>query len=150
MHTQRRIRFNADCLTRYRKENDLTQKQLADLLDTKLNVVSYWETGKRTPLPQTVDHIVQVTGLTHADLYSINDETFGTKLTTLRLSQNIGQAEMARLIGTSTENLNRWEADRHVPSAYFVYCMAKVLGVTVEEFVSDSNGQLLLHPPHMQ
>lgn len=150
IHTQKRIRFNVDLFKQYRIDNNLTQKQYADILETATNVVSYWETEKRTPLPGTIDKISRITGIPLTDLYIINHETLGTKLTTMRLSQGIQQKEFAEQIGTSPENINRWEADKHIPSAYFVYRLSKELGVTMEELLTNENGGLIISDPHNQ
>lgn len=148
MHTQQRIIFNRDVLVKYRLQYGLTQQQLAKKLGTSTNVVSYWETGKRTPLPKTVDRISSVLNLPHAVFYGVNSKTFGTKLTTIRLIQNISQRDMAEAIGTSAENINRWEADKHVPSTYFIYHIARVLGISMEELITNDEGDLLLDDPY--
>lgn len=148
MHTQKRILFNKDMLKAFRKEKGFTQSELADFLDTSLNVISYWETGKRTPLPHTVDRLVEATHLPHQDWYLVNEKTLGTKITTIRLQKNISQREMANDLGTSVENLNRWEADRHVPSAYFLYRISHRLGYTMEDLITNERGDLLITDPH--
>lgn len=148
MHTQKRILFNKEALKAFRKERGFTQSELADFLDTSLNVVSYWETGKRTPLPNTIDMLVQATQIPHHVWYLPNEDTLGSKMTTLRLQHDISQREMAAELGTSVENLNRWEADRHVPSAYFLYHISHRLGLTIEDLITDSQGNLLIGDPH--
>lgn len=148
MHTQKRIKFNREALKKYRIHNNLTQNDLAERIETSTNVISYWETGRRTPMPGTVDKLVQVTGIPHRILHQINEETLGTKLTTMRLSQNISQIDMAKELNTSSENINRWEADKHVPSAYFIYQLAKALGVTVEELITNEKGEIIIEDPH--
>lgn len=148
LHTQRRIIFNKEALKEFRVSRGMNQADLAELLDTNLNVVSYWETGRRTPLPKTINKMVEATGITHEEFYIVNHETLGTKLTTMRLKQNISQRDMASMIETSPENLNRWEADNHVPSTYFVYQLSKALGVSMEELITDESGELIISDPH--
>lgn len=148
MHTQRRIRFNKEALREYRLENNMEQTDFAKLLDTNPNVISYWETGRRTPLPKTINKISEITGIPHSILHGINEETLGTKLTTIRLSRNIRQNDVSERIGTSPESLNRWEADKNVPSAYFLYHIANVFDMTLDELITNKQGDLILREPY--
>lgn len=148
MSKERKILFNIDAFKGYRLANNLTQKEYAEMLNTSPNVISYWETGMRTPLPKTVNKISRITSIPHNELYNINNSTLGTKLITLRLSKNIPQNEMADKIGTSPESINRWEADKHVPSAYFIYRLSKELGLTMEELITNDEGELIISDPH--
>lgn len=148
MHTMNRILFNKELLQDYRQKNNIMQKEFAQMMGTSPNVISYWETGRRTPMPPSVDKMVEVTGIPHEDFYEVNDITFGAKLTTIRLKLNLGQREVADAMHTSPENLNRWEADKHTPSLYFVYQLSKIYGVSMEELITDRNGKLLIEDPH--
>lgn len=148
MHLQERIIFNHDLITRYRLENNVTQAELASQLDVNTNVISYYENGKRKPTFQAVDKLVEVTGIPYERWYEINEATFGSKITTMRLHHNISQQDMAEYIGTSVENVNRWEADKHVPSILFIYGMSKVLRTTMEDLITDSQGHILIKDPH--
>lgn len=148
MHTQKRIIFNKELLQKFREDNGIMQKEFAEMMDTSPNVISYWETGRRTPMPPTVDRMVEVTGIPHEAFYSVNDATFGAKLTTIRLKKNLGQRYVAEAIQTSPENLNRWEADKHTPSLYYVYLLSKIYELSIEELITNSDGQLLIEDPH--
>lgn len=50
-------------LRRWRKANDYTQEQLAELLGTHLDSVNRWEQGKRAPHPKTLARLMAITGL---------------------------------------------------------------------------------------
>lgn len=139
VHVQKRILFNKEVLANFRKENKVSQKELADMMGTLPNVVSYWETGRRTPLPSSVDIMVEVTKIPHRLFYAVNYETLGTRLTTLRLRKNASQQALAQQIFTTPEVLNRWEADRHIPSAYYSYLLAEVYNLTIEELFDNED-----------
>ena len=148
MHTQQRIIFNKELITKYRLEHGITQAELARRLDVSKNAISFWESGKRTPMPKSIDMLVESIGIPHEQWYEINDKTFGAKLTSMRLRNNIAQNDLAKMIGTSSENINRWEADRHVPSIFYIYQLSKVLNTTMEYLITDSKGNVLVTDPH--
>lgn len=139
MHVQQRIIFNRDLLKKIRKEQNLKQSELANMLNTKANVVSYWETGRRTPLPPTVDQMVKVTGYPHEDFYEINYETLGTRLTTIRLRKDLSQQKVAESIHSTIDNMARWEADKHLPSAYYTFKLAEAYELTMEELLANED-----------
>lgn len=52
-----------EVIIKYRKENNLTQKQLAELLCVSSDLVSKWECGNRRPDYETVQRISGIVGV---------------------------------------------------------------------------------------
>lgn len=58
----------SDMLKRFRVENGLYQKDLAEMLNTSQAAVSAWERGIRTPTPAMGKKIRDLTGCDASDL----------------------------------------------------------------------------------
>ncbi len=54
-------------IRKYRKENNLTQKDLADLLFVQPQTVSAWERGIKTPSTDSISNLISLLGIS-ADL----------------------------------------------------------------------------------
>lgn len=51
----------------------------------------------------------------------------------LRKLSGISQGELAKLCGVSRQTINAIENDKYDPSLSLAFCLAKTLGVTVDE-----------------
>lgn len=51
----------------------------------------------------------------------------------LRKRSGISQEELAKLCGVSRQTINAIENDKYDPSLSLAFCLAKTLGVTVDE-----------------
>lgn len=61
----------------------------------------------------------------------------GQKLRALRLSRGLTQAELAHRAHVRERQVIRWENDQHVPRIGSVRALARVLGVSIDELLSD-------------
>lgn len=59
-----------DRLRKARKDNGLTQKQLADLIGAKHNSISDWENNKNRPDPDTIEYICDALEIPVSRLFS--------------------------------------------------------------------------------
>lgn len=59
-----------------RKENNLTQKELASMLDVSTGTVGMWETGKRTPALKTA---IEIANLFNVQVESISFQSYITQ-----------------------------------------------------------------------
>ena len=64
----------AQNLCYYRKQNHLTQRQLADQLGVKHNAISSWEHGTNSIDPVTLYHICQIFHISVNDMYVPHDQ----------------------------------------------------------------------------
>ena len=64
--------------------------------------------------------------------------SYGERLSALREAAGISQRELARQLDVHHSNVGFWERTGTVPRSSLVPKMAKILGVTVEEIISDS------------
>lgn len=61
----------------------------------------------------------------------------GARLAMLRQKAGLSQTELARLIGESQQNIAFWEQSDKPPRSDILIPMAKTLGVSVEELLTD-------------
>ena len=56
----------------YRKANDLSQVDLASLLETKQSTIATWESGRSMPDVDTLFRICQILGISVNDMYGVS------------------------------------------------------------------------------
>ena len=64
-------------ITRYRKQKNLTQAELADLLDVHQTQIARWETGRSQPRQEYVERICTALEITVEQLYAAEPHDFG-------------------------------------------------------------------------
>lgn len=60
---------------------------------------------------------------------------YGEALKFQRESYGISMAELAKKIGTSHQNISRWEAGKVLPNIDFCVKLAKFYGITIDELI---------------
>jgi DNA-binding transcriptional regulator YiaG len=115
------VRFSKRTLTSLRRRFDLTQQELAELLEVSPVTVTAWETGKSRPRPGNLAQIVTLRGMAQSEV----DEALGrepappaptpAQLKRLRKKNGLTQAELAELVGVSTASVTSWEAGKTAP-----------------------------------
>lgn len=63
---------------------------------------------------------------------------YGEALKYQREKLNISQLELAKKIGTSHQNVNRWEKGEVVPNIDFCVKLADFYGITLDELIGRS------------
>ncbi len=116
------VRFSKRTLPSIRKRLDLTQQELADLLEVSPATVTSWETGKSRPRQSNLAQIVTLREMDQAEV----DEALGREpapeamkpeqLKRLRKKHDLIQAELAALIGVSPASITSWESGKTSPS----------------------------------
>ena len=61
---------------------------------------------------------------------------YGNSLKRHREERGLSQYELAKKIGTSHQNINRWESGEVLPSIDFCVKLAEFYGITVDELIS--------------
>lgn len=74
-------------IKRLRRENKLTQKRLAQILDVAPSAVSAWEIGRNQPLVSKVDQMAQLFGVKVSDL--LGDDYTGDNSTPIVQTRQI-------------------------------------------------------------
>ena len=64
-------------ITRYRKQKNLTQAELAELLDVHQTQIARWETGRSQPRQEYIEKICAALEITADQLYASEPHDFG-------------------------------------------------------------------------
>lgn len=105
-----------------RKKFDLSQDELAQLLDVSTGTISLWETGESRPQQRNKARIITLRDMDKSQVDDILDredsktEWQGDRLKELRERHGLTQAEMAEELDVSPNTISGWEAGRMAPS----------------------------------
>ena len=75
--------------------------------------------------------------------------TFGKKLTILRKTNKLSQAELAKTLKTSTSVIGRYERDEMTPSIEAAKNIAKILKTTVGYLLGETEQENVFKDPDM-
>jgi transcriptional regulator with XRE-family HTH domain len=67
--------------------------------------------------------------------------TFGKRLQALRAEAGLSQSQLAARAGLSIDSFRNWEQDRVLPRIDTATRLARALGVSLDEFAVDENGE---------
>lgn len=128
-----------------REDKDLTQKQLANILNVERSTYAGWETGKNTiPLRKlnalsdyyklSIDYI---TGLSNTKRYeninkNINPKDVGKKLKHLRLKNNLKQKDIFTFLNTTSSTYSAYETGKVLIQTSFIYSIAKKYNTSID------------------
>ena len=112
--------ININKLKDIREDNDLTQKQIADILKVKRSTYSLWELGTNIiPLKNLIDfsnffklNIDYILGLSKDKKYiplKLNLNTLGDNLKHQRKKHNLSQEYVANVLGVAQACIVRYE-----------------------------------------
>lgn len=65
----------------------------------------------------------------------MEDENFGGTLRRLRISRNLSQFQLGKLIGVSDKAISKWENGYTKPKATSILKLSEVLSVSAEELL---------------
>lgn len=104
-----------------RRRFDLTQQELAELLEVSGGTITLWETGKTRPREENAARIITLREMNKSEV----DEALGrtpaeapvspTEIRELRERLELTQKEMAELLDVSSSSVTNWEAGRATP-----------------------------------
>lgn len=117
-----KARFDKRTLKGVRRRFDLTQQELAELLEVSPVTVTSWETGKSRPRRS---NLAQIVTLRSMDQKAV-DEALSrehlpaslspTEIKRIRSKLDLTQAELAELLGVSSAAVTSWETGKTQPS----------------------------------
>jgi DNA-binding transcriptional regulator YiaG len=115
------VRFGARSLKAVRKRLDLTQHEMAQLLEVSPVTITSWETGKSRPRKANLAQIVTLKSMDQAAVDGalgrehVPASMGGTEVRRLRGKLGLTQAELAKLVGVSGAAVTSWETGKTQP-----------------------------------
>lgn len=139
-------------MKKIRESYDLTQREIAKLLNISKTSYNYFETGEHIiPLKHLNNfcntfHVSMdyVCGLTNINIknekkYELDSKTIGTNLKKIRLKNKLTQEEVAKLLNTSQSNISSYESGKTLILTAFIYSFAKKFHVSLDYLTNRSN-----------
>ncbi len=139
-------------LRKIREEYDLSQRQMAKILNIGKSSYNYFETGEHIiPLKHlnnfcntfhvTMDYLCGLTDVkTHTTKsYKLNREIISFRLKKIRLQNNLSQTDLAKILNTSQSNISFYENNKTLILTAFIYNFAKYFDVSLDYIMGRSN-----------
>lgn len=126
-----RTRVDGEAIRRARTARNLTQHQLARILDVAGGErISVWELGAGEPRVELLPRLAAVLGVHPLRLLAIDGPV---DLRALRLAAGLTTAQVAAVVPVSRQTFELWESGKRTPSPQTWPALAAVLGVSVGE-----------------
>lgn len=132
-------------LKELREDHDLTQQQIADVLNITRQNYSRWETAEKIiPLKHlnTLTNFYNVsldyiTGISNNKNYTssnkeINRIKIGKRLKTWRIKNNLTQEQLANVLNTTHSTISAYENGKTLILTIFLYEIAKKFNVSID------------------
>ncbi|MDO5568730.1 MAG: helix-turn-helix transcriptional regulator [bacterium] len=141
-------------LKNMREDLELTQKEIAKILDVKRSTYAGWECGKDIiPLRQlnklsnyyniSIDYLL---GFSNTKFYNpinyeINSMEVSKKLKEIRESLQLTQAEFAEVVGFSQSNCHKYESNKALITTSYISNIAKRYGISIDWILSKTKNR---------
>ena len=139
-------------LKRIRESYDLTQREMAKILNISKSSYNYFETGEHIiPLKHlnnfcNIFHVSMdyVCGLTDINIqvekrYKLKQKEIGARLKQIRLKNKLTQEELAKILNTSQSNISAYESGKTLILTAFIYSFAKHFHISLDYLTGRSN-----------
>jgi DNA-binding transcriptional regulator YiaG len=117
-------RVTSRTLRSIRRRFDLTQEELAEVLDVATPTISLWETGSSKPRTENAARIITLRGMGKGEVDEILGREpeepdipapAGQEIKDLRKRLDLSQHELADLLDVAAGTVAHWETDRSAP-----------------------------------
>lgn len=134
-------------LKEIREEHELTQKDIATILNVDRSTYAGWETGKDTiPLKRLTKlsnyyniSIDYMTGLTNKStkfqVINLDAKTVGQNLRALRKSHNLIQKDIFISLNTTSSTYSAYETGKVLIKTDFLYTICKKYNTSIDEIL---------------
>ncbi len=128
-----------------REENDMTQKEIANILEVKQSVYSRWENKVEIiPLPKLIrfcnyfnlslDYICNLSDAKYINLTNIeiNKKNIGNNIITFRNNNKISQKDLASFLNTTPSTICAYEKGKTLILTSFAYQICKKYKISMD------------------
>lgn len=128
-------------LKELRKEQNLTQQEIADKLHVNRVTYTNWEKGNREP---NFKMLIQLADMLNVSTdYLLGREvdmiTFSEQLKKYRTKKGLTQKELAEQIGIKQNSYSDWETGKNEPSLDNIVKLAKIFDTTTDDLLGIKN-----------
>ena len=138
-------------LREIREEHNLTQKQIAKILNVERSTYAGWETGKDTiPLRRlnklsdyykvSIDYLTGLSNVTSKyRIIDLDAKVVGKNLRILRKMHNLVQKDIFISLNTTSSTYSAYETGKVLIKTDFLYAIAKKYHVSIDELLGKKN-----------
>lgn len=138
-------------LREIREEHNLTQKQIAQILNVERSTYAGWETGKDTiPLRRlnklsdyykvSIDYLTGLSNVTSRyRVIDLDAKVVGKNLRILRKMHNLVQKDIFISLNTTSSTYSAYETGKVLIKTDFLYAIAKKYHVSIDELLGKKN-----------
>lgn len=138
-------------LREIREEHNLTQKQIAQILNVERSTYAGWETGKDTiPLRRlnklsdyykvSIDYLTGLSNVTSKyRIIDLDAKVVGKNLRILRKMHNLVQKDIFISLNTTSSTYSAYETGKVLIKTDFLYAIAKKYHVSIDELLGKKN-----------
>ncbi len=148
------INFNR--LREIREDHDLSQKQMAEILNINRSTYSLWELGINIiPLKElcnfadyfkiSLDYILNISNYKNSKNYieKLNLETLGYNMKKIRIQNHLSQEEIADIIGVSQACVNKYEKGKITISVPVLYTFCKNFDISLNHLCGKTKEEII-------
>ncbi len=148
------INFNR--LREIREDHDLSQKQMAEILNINRSTYSLWELGINIiPLKKlcnfadyfriSLDYILNISNYKNSKNYieKLNLETLGYNMKKIRIQNHLSQEEIADIIGVSQACVNKYEKGKITISVPVLYTFCKNFDISLNHLCGKTKEEII-------
>ena len=140
-----------DRLKEIREEHELTQKQIATILNVDRSTYAGWETGKDTiPLRRlnklsdyykiSVDYMTGLSDVTSSyRVIDLDAKVIGQNLKGFRKERNLVQKDIFLFLNTTSSTYSAYETGKVLIKTDFLYSICKNYNVSMDELLGKKN-----------
>ena len=145
------IYMKIERMKKIRENNELTQRNIADILKVDRSTYTGWEIGRDTiPLLRlnivcktfnvSFDYIMGLTDkLTTYEQIDIDAKIIGQNLKKLRQKNNIVQKEIFEFLNTTSSTWSAYEKGKVIIKTDFLYTICKKYNLSVDKMLSSKD-----------
>ena len=145
--------FDVKRLKNIREDHDMSQAEVAKILNTSRSTYSLWELGiNAIPLSYlfefakyfniSIDYILsnkRSSKFNYKKESTLNLKSVGLNIKENRIKNNISQENLAKLLGVTQPCIVRYEKGIIEISIYNLYQISSILNISIDELLKDDN-----------
>ncbi len=131
-----------------RKKKELSQREMANILNVSKSTYARWETGEEIiPLKHftkfcnyfnvSMNYVLGLSKKNDFDKYNYNikisKEHIGNNIKLLRKKNNLSQIDLAKIFNTSQSTISAYENGKTLILTIFAYQIAKKFNISIDE-----------------
>lgn len=137
--------MNFEKLINIREDKELSQREMADILNISKSQYARWETGEQViPLTHlnnfcnkfnySMDYILNISSDLNncKNIYVIDKKIIGSRIRELRISKSLTQEELARELNTSHSTISYYENGKTLILTSFAYQIALKYNMSID------------------